>query len=368
MPRAARIVPGAGTGPDGRARKLEGRHGSEESSVRSGGHTVVAILAVPRAYALDVSIAGHVFGRHPGYRVLVCGDHDATAEVRPTHSPAEAEYADIVVVPGYEGPLSPVPEKYLAVLRAAAERGARVVAVCTGVFALAAGGILKGKTVTTHWRHTEELRLAYPEVEVVENRLFVEDGSILTSAGAGAGIDACLHVVQADFGTAAADGVAKDVVFSPVRGADEPQYTETPTPARDSLRATQEWAIENMGSSITVQRMADHSMLSRRTFIRRFVGETGLPPMQWVVLQRLLRARRLLETSDWTVERIATETGFGTSANFRAIFRRDVGPTPTAYRKAHGARTAPSGGVERPAPQASAVAASSGGSTSCSRT
>ncbi|MGC9495817.1 GlxA family transcriptional regulator [Streptomyces sp. WG7] len=334
----------------------------------TGERTVVAILAVPRAYALDVSIAAHVFGRHPGYRVLVCGDREATAEVRPTHSLTEAEGAGIVVVPGYESPLRPVPEEFLAVLRAAVERGARVVAVCTGVFALAAGGILNGKAATTHWRHTDELRVAYPEVEVVENRLFVEDGSILTSAGAGAGIDACLHVVQADFGTTAADGVAKDVVFSSVRGADEPQYTDLPAPGRDSLRATREWAVENLGSPITVQRMADHSLLSRRTFVRRFVGETGLPPMQWVVLQRTLRARRLLETSDWSVERIATETGFGTSANFRAIFRRDVGLTPTAYRKARGTRTAPSGGADRPAAQASAAAGSSRGSTSCSRT
>lgn len=333
-----------------------------------GAHTVVAILAVPRAYALDVSIAAHVFGRHPGYRVLVCGDHDATAEVRPTHSRAETEYADIVVVPGYEEPLAPVPEEYLEVLRTAARRGARVVAVCTGVFALAAAGILKGKTATTHWRHTDELREAYPEVDVVENRLFVEDGSILTSAGAGAGIDACLHVVQADFGATAADGVAKDVVFSSVRGADEPQYTDGPAPPRDSLRATRDWAVENIGSSITVQRMADHSLLSRRTFIRRFVGETGMPPMQWVARQRLLRARRLLETSDWAVERIATETGFGTSANFRAVFRREVGLAPTAYRKARRAETAPSGGVDRPDSQASAGAGSSGGSLSCSRT
>ncbi|MFE6165271.1 GlxA family transcriptional regulator [Streptomyces sp. NPDC056486] len=297
----------------------------------TGGETVVAVLAMPRFYALDVSIPEHVFGRHLGYRVLVCGDAgDGSSSL------ADVEYADIVVVPGYEDPHLPVPEEYLGALRIAVERGARVVGVCTGVFALAAGGILTGKSATTHWRHTDELRLAYPRVDVIENRLFVEDGAILTSAGGGAAIDACLHVVQSDFGAAVADGVAKDVVFSSVRGANEPQYTDVPTPSRDSLRATREWVIENIGASITVQQLADRSLLSRRTLVRRFVRDTGMPPMQWVALQRIIGARRLLEASDWSVEKIAGAVGFGSAANFRTIFRREVGVTPSAYRKQHG--------------------------------
>ncbi|MWA15313.1 helix-turn-helix domain-containing protein [Streptomyces sp. BA2] len=298
---------------------------------------------MPRFYALDVSIPEHVFGRHLGYRVLICGDAgDGSSSL------AAVEHADVVVVPGYEDPHLPVPEDYLGALRSAVDRGARVVAVCTGVFALAAGGILDGRSATTHWRHTDELRLAYPRVDVVENRLFVEDGPILTSAGGGAAIDACLHVVQSDFGVTVADGVAKEVVFSSVRGANAPQYANTPqyanapqyaeapAPPRDSLRATQEWVMENIGSSITVQKLADHSLLSRRTLIRRFARETGMPPMQWVTLQRILGARRLLEASDWSVEKIAGATGFGSAANFRTLFRREVGVTPTAYRKLHG--------------------------------
>ncbi|GGS15484.1 AraC family transcriptional regulator [Streptomyces aureoverticillatus] len=303
------------------------------------GEKVVAILAVPRAYALDVSIPEHVFGRHPGYRVVVCGDRGLDL--------TEAESADIVIIPGYEDPHLPVPEEYLKALREAVNQGARAIAICTGVFALAACGMLNGKAATTHWRHTDQLREMYPGVDVVENRLFVEDGRILTSAGGGAGIDACLHVVQTDFGTTVADGVAKDVVFSAARGAHEPQYVEAPAPARESLRATREWVIDNIGSSITVQRMADHSLLSRRTFNRRFLRETGMPPMRWVAAQRVLRARRLLENSDWSVERIAGETGFGTAANFRTIFRREVGVTPTAYRTSH----TPSGSAGPAAPQ-----------------
>ncbi|MEU0697842.1 helix-turn-helix domain-containing protein [Streptomyces niveus] len=297
---------------------------------------VVAILAVPRVFALDVGTAAQVFGRHPGYRVSVYGDHGLdAADILPTRSLFDLRYADIVVVPGYENPQLPIPTEYLEALRISVGRGARVVAVCTGVFALAAGGILNGRSATTHWRHTDELRSMYPEVDVVENRLFVEDGAILTSAGTGAGMDACLHVIQSDFGTTVADDVAKDVVFSSVRGPNEPRFTDVLTPTRASLHATREWVIENIGSPITVQRMADHSLLSRRTFIRRFVSETGVPPMHWVARQRVLGARRLLEASDWSVERIASATGFGTAANFRTVFRREMGVTPSAYRKAH---------------------------------
>lgn len=291
---------------------------------------MVAILVMPRVFALDVSIPEHVFGRHPGYRVLVRGDVSGGAPL------ADVESADIVVVPGYEEPHVPVPDEYLKALRIAVERGARAVAICTGVFALAACGILDGRSATTHWRHTEELRLAYPRVDVVENRVFTEDGAILSCAGGGAGIDACLHVVERDFGATVSDSVAKDLVFSSTRGANEPQYRDVPIPPRDSLRATREWVLDNLGAAITVQRLAEHSLLSRRTLVRRFVRETGLPPMQWVTLQRILDARRLLEASDWSVERIAGTTGFGSAANFRTIFRREVGVTPTAYRKLRG--------------------------------
>ncbi|TNM33686.1 helix-turn-helix domain-containing protein [Streptomyces sedi] len=257
---------------------------------------------------------------------------DLAAQLGPTRPLADATRADIVVVPGYDEPELPVAEAALTVLRAAVARGARVVAVCTGVFALAASGALDGRTATTHWRYTDRLRALRPEVDVVENRLLVEDGPFVTSAGAGAGIDACLHVVRTDFGSSAADGVAKEVVSPALRHADEPQYSRVPAPGRANLRATREWAIAHVAEPLTVQRLADHSLLSRRTFVRRFTRETGLPPMRWLALQRLHHARRLLETSDWSIERVAGAAGFGSAANFRAFFRRELGITPSAYR------------------------------------
>lgn len=300
----------------------------------------VALVAVPRVIGLDFSIPAHILGGHPGYRLLVCGDErGAGPGIAPDHPLTSIGETDIVVVPGYEEPAAPLPEEYLAPLREAADRGARLVAICTGAFALAQAGILDGREATTHWRFVRSLREQYPRVRVLENRLFVEEGKILTSAGAGAGIDACLHLIRTDFGEAAAHEAGKEVVVAPARDGFQPQYVDVLSAPRASLSATRGWVLEHLGEPITVQHMADHANLSRRTFIRRFERETGMSPMRWVANHRVLGARRLLETSDWAVERIAAATGFGTAANFRAVFRREVGTTPTEYRRLHaGAR------------------------------
>jgi len=309
---------------------------------------VVAIMAVPRLVVLDFSIPAHILGRQEGYRMIVCADEaspvdeqlplpGAALAITPTHSLTELPKADMVIVPGYEHPQSPLPEQYLEAIGRSADRGARVVGICAGTFALAASGILNGREATTHWRYLPWLRELYPLVRVVENQLFVEDGKILTSAGAGAGIDACLHLIRTDFGEAAAHEAGKAVVASPSRGGQEPQYVDVLASSRADLSATRNWVMGHLGEPITVQHMAEHSSLPRRTFIRHFEHETGISPMRWVTTHRILSARRLLESSDWTVERIAEATGFGTAANFRSIFRREVGTTPTTYRRSHAA-------------------------------
>ncbi|MGW4485010.1 GlxA family transcriptional regulator [Amycolatopsis sp. NPDC004368] len=300
---------------------------------------VVALLAVPRVMGLDFSIPAHILGGQSGYRVLVCGAEATTGSplgITPTHSLAEVPDADIVIVPGYDEPEAPLDEDFLDAIRLAADRGARVVAICTGAFALAESGVLDGRNATTHWRYLAALRARYPSVRVLENQLFVEDGKILTSAGAGAGIDACLHLIRADFGEAAAYAAGKEIVASPARDGAQPQYVDVLTAPRTNLSDTRSWVMAHIGDPITVGRMAERANLPRRTFIRRFELETGMSPMRWVVSHRILSARRLLETSDWPVERIASATGFGTAANFRVIFRREVGTTPTGYRRLHG--------------------------------
>ncbi|WP_406631377.1 GlxA family transcriptional regulator [Amycolatopsis sp. WGS_07] len=296
----------------------------------------VALVAVPRVIGLDFSIPAHLLGGHPGYRVLVCGDERGTGPgIVPDRPLASIAEADIVILPGYDEPEAPLPADYLAPVREAADLGARLVAICTGAFALAQAGILDEREATTHWRFVRSLREHYPRVRVLENRLFVEDGKILTSAGAGAGIDACLHLIRTDFGEAAAYEAGKEIVAAPARDGIQPQYVDVLAAPRASLADTRSWLMEHLGDPITVQRMAEHANLSRRTFIRRFERETGMSPMRWVVNHRVLSARRLLETSDWAVERIAAATGFGTAANFRSVFRREVGATPTEYRRTY---------------------------------
>jgi transcriptional regulator GlxA family with amidase domain len=313
----------------------------------------VAILAMPRVIGLDFSIPAHLLGSCGGYRVLVCGETDGTGnahrpvpgdltvEITPTHPLTAATEADIVVVPGFDRPEDGPPPAYCDAIRLSADRGARIVGICTGTFALAASGILDGRAATTHWEFVPLLRQLYPRVQVVENKLFVEEGKILTSAGAGAGIDACLYLISSDHGAAAAYEVGKRVVAAPARGGENRQYVDVLAPPRSDLSHTRAWVMENLGEPITVQQMAAYSNLSRRTFIRHFETETGLSPMRWVVFQRILSARRLLETSDWPTDRIAAATGFGSGANFRAVFRREVGTTPHAYRRLVGSGATP---------------------------
>jgi transcriptional regulator GlxA family with amidase domain len=295
----------------------------------------VAILVVPRVIDLDVSIPAYLLGKQGGYDVLLCGETDEPGAVRrPAYPLSIASTADIVVVPGYDDPEIPLPAAYLDLIRATAERGARLVGICTGTFALAASGVLDRRDATTHWQYVDSLRALHPMVNVQGDQLFVEDGRLLTSAGGGAAIDACLHLIRSDFGAAAAHASGQGVVAAPVRNGDQRQQVGVLAPPRSDLSPTRAWALENLGEPITVQQLADRSHLPRRTFIRHFEAETGQSPMRWVTLQRLLSARRLLEESDWSVERIATATGFGTAANFRTVLRREIGTTPSAYRRA----------------------------------
>ncbi|WP_207925914.1 GlxA family transcriptional regulator [Actinocrispum wychmicini] len=306
----------------------------------------VAIVAMPRVIALDYSIAANVLGGHPGYELMVCGEPGpVAAEQRVTivasHGLAALARADVVIVPGYTDPHLAIADAYLDAIAGSADRGATVVGICTGTFALAASGITTGRQVTTHWRYTAQLRQLYPETTVIDNVLFVQDGNLLTSAGAGAGIDVCLHLIRTDFGVDAERLASKDMVASPARPGPQPQIVDVFSPPGADLEATRVWAVKHLNEPVTVAELARRSSMARRTFIRRFREQTGMPPIRWLTLQRVLLARRLLETSDWSVERIANVTGMGTAANFRAIFRRETGMSPSTYRRLHHIGAAP---------------------------
>ncbi len=243
--------------------------------------------------------------------------------------------ADTVVVPGYFDVFSPPPPEALAALRAAGSRGARLLSVCTGAFALAHAGLLDGRRATTHWGWAGELARRFPAVAVEPDSLYVDEGEVMTSAGLSAGIDLCLHVIRKDLGAAAGERVARHMVAAPHREGGQAQFAKrAPSDAGGSLEATRRWAAERLDEPLDVAAMARHAGVSPRTFARRFREETGTTPLQWLLSRRVLEARRLLEESDLPVEAVAWRCGFGTAASLRDHFRRATATTPTAYRRA----------------------------------
>lgn len=305
-----------------------------------GASRTVALLVMPRVIAMDFSIGAHVLGGHPGFEVLLVGREGAAApedgvRIVPSHPLAVVDDADVVVVPGFGDPHVPPPQEFLEPIARAAARGATMVGICTGTFALAASGITDGHRVTTHWRYTAQLRELYPRTTVADDVLYVEDGNLLTSAGAGAGIDMGLHLIRATFGADAEAVAARELVAAPVRVGQQRQVVDLLSPPRADLAKTRGWALQRLDQPLSIDEMAQHATMSRRTFIRRFGEETGMPPARWLTLQRVLVARRLLETSDWSIERIAAASGMGTATNFRTGFRRETGALPSEYRRLH---------------------------------
>ena len=303
------------------------------------------MLALDQVVAFDLAIPAQVFGHEEErdrYALCVCAERAGPVqtstgfEVVAARGLDAVREADTVVVPGMEEPAAERPAAVLEAIRAADARGARLVSICTGAFALAAAGVLEGRRVATHWRHAAELQALHPGLVVDSKVLYVDDGRVLTSAGVAAGIDLCLHVVARDHGAERANAIARRMVMAPHRGGGQAQFVERPLPAADGggLVATREWMLEHLDQPLTVEQMARHAVCSERTFARHFRAETGTSPLRWLHEQRVLHARRLLEESDLPVEDIAARSGFGTATTLRDHFARAVQSTPTAYRRA----------------------------------
>ena len=307
-------------------------------------HRVVA-LAMDRLVLLDLAAPAHVFGQWGGdrYRFVVAGERrgplitSSGFEVVAGAGLRALASADTVIVPGYDGASRRPPEPVLRELQRAAGRGARMVSICTGAFALAHAGLLDGRRATTHWDSAAIFRSLFPAVSLDPNVLYVDEGQILTSAGVAAGLDLCLHIVRRDHGAEAAARIARQTVVAPHRDGGQAQFIERPIDSRANgsaqLDRTRAWALERLDQPLTVTDMARHACVSPRTFARRFRAETGVSPYQWLLAQRVLWAQQALETTDAPIEEIACMGGFADAAALRYHFGRAVGTTPTSYRR-----------------------------------
>lgn len=296
------------------------------------------------AKPLDVGIPAQVFTTRASmpYEVRVCGAAPGLVtggdglSYHVAHGLGALEWADIVFLPGYRHPdREDPPPAVVEALLAAHARGARLAAISTGAFALAATGLLDGKRATTHWHYTRALAQRYSLIRVDENVLFVDEGEVLTSAGAASGIDLCLHVLRGDLGIAAANHAARRLVAAPYRSGGQAQYVprSVPEPLGERFAAVREWALHRLGEPLSLDLLAQRAAVSPRTFSRRFVEDNGYTPMQWVMRARIDVARELLERSERSVEQIAADVGLGTGANLRLHFQRILGTTPSEYRR-----------------------------------
>ncbi|WP_328403264.1 GlxA family transcriptional regulator [Nocardia sp. NBC_00403] len=311
-----------------------------DDSVR---HRVV-VLALDGVYPFELGIPSRVFGTAPDrYEVMTCSIDGRPVATRSDFAIAveldssALATADTVVIPAcdiamtLDGELPPTVSDALARIRP----GARIVSICTGAFVAAAAGLLDGRPATTHWNQADLFRRTFPKVHLDPDVLYVDDGDVLTSAGAAAGIDICLHLVRRDHGSEVANRVARRCVIPPWRDGGQAQYIEQPVPpsASTGTAAARHWALENLGLPLTMDDLAAHARMSKRTFARRFRDEVGMSPGRWLIQQRVFRARDLLESTDLPIDRIAGEVGFATGGSLRQHLHEAIGVSPRTYRR-----------------------------------
>ena len=251
------------------------------------------------------------------------------------HGLDRLDVSDVVLVTAWENLSRPVPQEVIDALRAVHARGGQIISHCTGAFVVAAAGLLDGRRATTHWRYAGELAARYPQIDVDPRVLYVDEGTLISGAGTASGVDALLHFVRREWGAAAANGLAREMVVPPHRDGGQAQYIDAPV-ARcedDLLGLVLDWARAHLAEDISVETLARRALMSPRSFARRFKATTGTTPHAWLLAQRLAAAETLLEESDAPVEEIARLVGFGTAAGFREQFGRRRGVSPRAYRQ-----------------------------------
>ena len=305
----------------------------------------VAVIALPDVAVFELGVFCELFGYDrtadglPGYDFAVCSPDGrpvrthAGFSISPDHDLAPVDEADLVAVVPYDIAQEP-PAQVLDALRRAHARGVWVMSACTGAFALGAAGLLDDRRCTTHWRHTEELARRFPAAKVDPDVLYVADGNVLTGAGTAASVDAGLHVIRQEHGSAVATMIARRMVVPPHRDGGQAQFIETPVVSAEceTLQPVLSHVMQTLDRPHSVDTMAELAHMAPRTFARRFRAETGATPHDWLTGQRLLLARRLLEDSELGVDAIADRAGFGSAATLRHHFAHRLSTTPQAYR------------------------------------
>ncbi|GHH65982.1 AraC family transcriptional regulator [Streptosporangium violaceochromogenes] len=351
----------------------------------------IVVLALDGVIPFELGTPARIFGAAAGadggplYEIVTCTldggpvRTDADFSIVAGYGAEALTEADTVVIPASRtlGPIATegrLPEP-LAEAIGRIRPGTRLVSICTAAYVLAAAGLLDGRPATTHWRHAASFQRLFPRVKVDPDVLFVDDGDVLTSAGVAAGIDLCLHIVRRDHGSEVANHVARRCVVPPWRDGGQAQFIVRPIPDQPATgtAATRAWALERLHRPLPLAELAAHARMSPRTFTRRFRQETGVSPGQWLTLQRLELARRLLETGDLPVDGVAARAGFGTAASLRQHMQATVGVSPLAYRRtfrsAEGRTSGPGSSVrgpgrpkDRPAPGPATLPAPARGS------
>ncbi|MFB6782802.1 GlxA family transcriptional regulator [Streptomyces sp. NPDC056352] len=303
----------------------------------------VVVLALDGVYPFELGIPSRVFGAaEDRYEVLTCTVDGRSVRtnsdfsVGVEHGPEILGTADTVVIPPFDTSriTREAPAAVVAALGSMAP-GTRIVSICTGAFVLAATGMLDHRPATTHWALAEVFRDWFPQVELDPDVLFIDDGDVLTSAGAASGVDVCLHLVRKDHGSQVANRVARMCVVPPWRDGGQAQYIEQPVPepSANGTAATRQWALEHLHEPLSLAELADRARMSLRTFARRFDEEVGMSPGRWLIQQRVGRARQLLESSDLSVDEIAGQVGFATGTSLRQHLHAAIGVSPLAYRR-----------------------------------
>ncbi|WP_243788508.1 GlxA family transcriptional regulator [Saccharopolyspora gloriosae] len=309
----------------------------------------VAVLVRPGLLPMELGLVHQLFRMavdatgEPLYEVVTCTEDPGVLRtttdfaVHVAHGPEALAEADIVFVPAsdedYRQPRPDLSPELRAAIARVPERG-RIASICTGAFVLADAGLLDGKTATTHWNAAERFRRSFPQVDLDPSVLYVDEGSVLTSAGEASGIDLCLHMIREEHGATIANDVARSAVVPAHRDGGQAQFIRraVPEPQSSSTGRARAWALANLHRVLSLRELADLESMSVRTFTRRFRDETGLSPVQWLTRQRIERARQLLEETDLPVDQVAADAGFGTAASMRQHLRARLGISPSTYR------------------------------------